>query len=1785
MRAIRSGGGGRKMRGVVVGIVSNINDPDQQGRVKVRLPWLDDQGGQPIETHWARVAGWYAGNSRGTMFIPELGDEVIVGFTHGDPNHPYVIGAVWNGEHKVPGPGNSDGKNDHKWFRSRAGHDFEFLDSDGGEQIRLVDSSTNNSIVIDTPGDTITTEAKTGTINIKAPAGHIQIDCVDLKMTTSEGRNLEVGTSHTVKVGQNRTVNVSAGNLVQLAGSSMTMTTASFSSSTSAAVGVQAGAAVVNQGSLGTEVKGWSEVQQGPVTRTVGSQKLTADAFLTVNSEGTPSGPLTVLAGNLTTQADGGVVASGSVATVMAGLVNAKGSGMVVAKDGQGGKAALSTWLGGLLLLNPNTLTFPATKLLDPIMGLDFHTTLPSLTVPPLPPLPFFPSPFMGPILIDFKPTVLINFRPAAGAGATAVSFHRPPLPWPWPPISPRPMITAAVMALMTAPFNALLEMGKAKVQALAATSNNDTFKRGFVADLLGSSHVDASGGTVESAGRTYSISASDGGSFNFKRVFPMFSSAQSFLAFLASLIPLPVANASVSLASPSTTVSDAPLGMMIPLGANSCSDVPLVPNGMVVGFSNVLTGMSIGDLLNQLIWSLVQGATTRGFQAGLRRAGTAAQRRIQRSNDPDLANTANQRSTERCTAEGDPVDVVTGAVIGRDLDCDFPAPLPFRFERFYSSARTDRRDGVRPLQPLGPGWRHTCDEWLRNTVTTDEIDQPFLVWMKGDGGLVELPRLAVGAEPHFDPRERVFFSHPTETEWHLVDRDETTRVFVLHDSKRYRLARMQDAFGNVIELSHDDGGRLLRVTDAAGRIYACHHQGDRLAEIRVVEARGEPCNQLVARFEYDGRGRLVAAYDAAGAPERYAYDETDRLAAKTDRGGYTARWRYDELGRCTWTAGDDNRFWRTFTHETGAAVTRVRDGIGRETLYRYDEESGNVTEALYPDGQIAAYVYDDNGWLTEHKAVDGRTRKYAYDAFGRRVADVRPDDTTLEMRYDAHGRLVETTDALGRVSTLVRDERGALIEVHRPGLPTIRYVRDERGAAVEKWEGGRLVRRARYDEQGLIVRDERPGFATTTWQTDPFGRVVRSKQGGRVVTRKHDACGRIIELRDERGEQVRHRFDAAGRVVERQDPDGRVWRYAYEGPPTKPTRVTLPDGGELRFAHDTEGFVEEVTLPSGHRQRLTRRADGHIVRRELVGAGWHEEYSRDGGGRIEEVRRSDGRWQRFTRDALGHVIKDEASDGLTYQVERDPFGRMVAVDDGFETVKLGYGPGGGLVEDVRGDDSARLKLDRDGRVRRRTTSWGEQTGFGYDDAGRLARVEVRAGEVIEHGYDDLGRRALTRHPNGAVDRRGYDALDRPVEQVVEANGKRLLHRDLQWKGPRLAEIRDSLRGRMAITRDADGRVTAVEHGTGAREAYAFGAHREQSEVPAGSVTRDASGRPVRVGERRVDYGPGGAARRVVDGEGRATVYRYDARNRLIQIERPEGPEIHYHYDALGRRIARVAGDRVDRYHWVGLSLAARSGPDGIEQFIREPDGDLALARRRPDGRLDAIHSDPAGTPHTLTGPDGSVSWWVERGAQGDELATGGDGPRLALGRPGEWVEPDEGLIHSVFRTLDPTHCAWLQPDPMRWTTGVFDHTVSADPWYWYDPLGLALCTRAIGQAGESAVKNHLLSMVDADQQPIYSDTGFRPAYHGLDIVLRHNETGALHVFEVKANSSQLSAAQQQPTTYIDSRAQRMQNTNSSQSGLSGASSGPVQTPDPSTGHTVNQSLGQELQGTPPATG
>jgi uncharacterized protein involved in type VI secretion and phage assembly len=86
------------INGVVIGLVTNVNDPDKNGRIKVRFPWLDDSH----ETDWIRIATMMGGSGRGSFFMPEVNDEVLVAFDHGDVRFPYVVGFMWNGRDQPP---------------------------------------------------------------------------------------------------------------------------------------------------------------------------------------------------------------------------------------------------------------------------------------------------------------------------------------------------------------------------------------------------------------------------------------------------------------------------------------------------------------------------------------------------------------------------------------------------------------------------------------------------------------------------------------------------------------------------------------------------------------------------------------------------------------------------------------------------------------------------------------------------------------------------------------------------------------------------------------------------------------------------------------------------------------------------------------------------------------------------------------------------------------------------------------------------------------------------------------------------------------------------------------------------------------------------------------------------------------------------------------------------------------------------------------------------------------------------------------------------------------------------------------------------------------------------------------------------------------------------------------------------------------------------------------------------------------------------------------------------
>lgn len=178
--ALEAGG---HAKGVAVALVRENKDDSGLGRVKVSYPWHS----KPRESYWARVAVTMAGGKRGTWFLPENGDEVLVAFERGDLRFPYVVGALWNGVDKPPAI-NKDGKNDVRMIHTRKGHKLTFDDGPKGKvQLELndgkrltidddgvqVNDGKGNRVVIQSGSGGITIEAASS-LTLKAPQISIQ---------------------------------------------------------------------------------------------------------------------------------------------------------------------------------------------------------------------------------------------------------------------------------------------------------------------------------------------------------------------------------------------------------------------------------------------------------------------------------------------------------------------------------------------------------------------------------------------------------------------------------------------------------------------------------------------------------------------------------------------------------------------------------------------------------------------------------------------------------------------------------------------------------------------------------------------------------------------------------------------------------------------------------------------------------------------------------------------------------------------------------------------------------------------------------------------------------------------------------------------------------------------------------------------------------------------------------------------------------------------------------------------------------------------------------------------------------------------------------------------------------------------------------------------------------------------------------------------------------------------------------------------------------------------------
>lgn len=197
-----------RISGVVSAIVTDVADPDNLGRAKITFPWLSDS----YASDWVRVAQAGAGNNRGAVFLPEVGDEVVVAFDHGDVRFPIVLSSLYNGVDKPNLGANlvdaTSGAVNRRGIVSKAGHALIFFDADGDAGIALMSGDKSVKLSLNQTSTTIKLSSN-GVVEIDAKS--------DMNLTASG--NVTIKSQGNISLQSDGGIDIHAGNTVEVKGS------------------------------------------------------------------------------------------------------------------------------------------------------------------------------------------------------------------------------------------------------------------------------------------------------------------------------------------------------------------------------------------------------------------------------------------------------------------------------------------------------------------------------------------------------------------------------------------------------------------------------------------------------------------------------------------------------------------------------------------------------------------------------------------------------------------------------------------------------------------------------------------------------------------------------------------------------------------------------------------------------------------------------------------------------------------------------------------------------------------------------------------------------------------------------------------------------------------------------------------------------------------------------------------------------------------------------------------------------------------------------------------------------------------------------------------------------------------------------------------------------------------------------------------------------------------------------------------------------------------------------
>nr|WP_233173147.1 DUF6531 domain-containing protein [Flavobacterium sp. ASV13] len=1070
-----------------------------------------------------------------------------------------------------------------------------------------------------------------------------------------------------------------------------------------------------------------------------------------------------------------------------------------------------------------------------------------------------------------------------------------------------------------------------------------------------------------------------------------------------------------------------------------------------------------------------------------------------------------NKLSKLLCKAGFEPVNLINGAVIYEGSDFDIASPVTLNWERnWYSDSQY--------VGWLGHGVHCIYDRAVELYPEDDALGLRM-----DDGRIVAFPALM--PEEEFYLRQEKTTLKRTQEGYQAYDhKSKLFYDFTLFDGKKYQLTQITNPDGLCIIFEFTEH-RLNKIIDAAGRTIKVSTKNGFIQKLELVTPEQD---ELLVAYEYDENYNMVAIIDALQKATIIEY-QNHLMINKTDRNGQTFYWEYDAQNRCvhTWGDGGWQEGWLEYHPQEGYNL--VTDANGAVTTYYY-EPSQLVTQVKDPMGNSVFYDYTEFMELYREIDQEGRIMGFSYDDMGNKTNTIYPDGTEEMMLYDDENRPSIAIDPEGnktiylykeqkphQLKTIIApDKTSTHFSYYHNGLLAtvaknnneLELVYDQSYNLIEWRENNQKLKSWEYDYRSRVKAIYTPMQMADYFTYDALDRVQQIvEKDSNVIEFTYDNYDEVTVLKDNKN-NIRFSYTPMGSLATREQNGVKV-RFDYDKM-EQLTGIKNEDNEAYYFVRNKAGHIVKETAFDGIVKKYSRNLAGEVTRIDH-GNGKFTEYEQDALGRITRADYHDGTWEIYTYNKNGQLV-EATNQNVSIYLERDAVGRVIK-----ETQKqqLDTNENGITLISTYNALGQRINL---------SSSLGANINTHYNQKGQLERIEAQSNELKEQHQawettlrrDELGREIERFATGGLHIKTSYNNSGKQKEQEVFANGKRTGSRYYNWDTNQqlrsavnqmtssmtyfdyddfgnLAKASYDGKEELYKTPDAVGNLYKTpdrsdrKYGKGGKllqdEKYYY-KYDELGNVIHKSLRNITEPLKFEAATNWIDKLTGNKTEETrlqqehEQWQSGDTTYTWLANGMLESVTNPDGKIVSFEYDALGRRTAKIANEKINRYVWDGNVLIHEwkynlkdrpklivngddlvyDKPEPIENLVTwvyEAGSFVPSAKIVGDNKYSIIN-DYIGRPVQSYDDKGNLVWETDYDIYGGLRNLKGDKNFIPFRQLGQYEDVETSLYYNRFRYYNTESGLYLNQDPIGLLGGIalyaFVHNCNS----WVDIFGLA---------------------------------------------------------------------------------------------------------------------------------